>query len=79
MDPDATLRSLLKAVVAGDCEQVRELSEALTTWLDNGGFPPKTIGPWKLGQEWHVATARFVCSLAAGTLDNSLPTDKTQA
>lgn len=64
MDPDATLKSLLEAIVEGDTDTIRELSEALSTWLDNGGFPPKTIGPWKLGQDWHFNVARFICSLA---------------
>lgn len=64
MDPDATLKDLLAAVVIRDEQQVSILAEGLQNWLNNGGFPPKTIGPWKLGQDWRSALTRCVCELA---------------
>jgi antibiotic biosynthesis monooxygenase (ABM) superfamily enzyme len=60
MDPDITLNELLAAVEAGDCDRVRELADGLKQWLSQGGFPPKTIGRWKLGQIWHVAMTHAV-------------------
>ena len=64
MDPQATLRDLLDAVGDRDWDQVDELSEALLTWVQKRGFPPKTLGPKKLGRGWHRAIAEFVCYLA---------------
>lgn len=60
MDPDTALKELLEAVEAGDCDRVRELADGLKHWVSQGGFPPKTIGPWKLGQVWHVAMTHAV-------------------
>lgn len=60
MDPDAALKELLEAVEAGDCDRVRELADGLKHWLSQGGFPPKTIGTWRLGKVWHVAMAHAV-------------------
>ena len=60
MDPDAALKELLEAVKAGGCDRVRELADGLKHWLSQGGFPPKTIGTWKLGQVWHVALTHAV-------------------
>lgn len=60
MDPDAALKELLEAVEAGDTDRVRQLADGLKHWLSQGGFPPKTIGPWKLGQVWHVAMTHAV-------------------
>jgi len=64
MDPDATLQELLTAIDDGDCDRVQELAEALTGWIANGGYPPKTIGPWNLGYIWHIAIAKAVLTLA---------------
>jgi hypothetical protein len=64
MDPQATLRDLLAAVADRDWDQVDELSEALLTWLQKGGFPPQTLGPPELGRGWHRPVAEFVCYLA---------------
>lgn len=64
MDPDATLRDLLSAVEEGDPDQVNELSQALDRWIEQAGYPPKTIGPWKLGMDWHAAMTRCICQLA---------------
>lgn len=64
MDPDAALKELLDAVEAGDCDRVRELADGLRHWLSQGGYPPKTLGPWKLGQIWHVALTQSVLKLA---------------
>ena len=64
MDPQATLRDLLAAVGDRDWNQVDELSEALLTWVQKRGFPPKTVGPKELGRGWHRAIAEFVCYLA---------------
>jgi hypothetical protein len=60
MDPDTTLKELLEAVQEGNRDRVQELAEALNDWIANGGYPPKTIGPWKLGQIWHVAMTKSV-------------------
>ena len=64
MDPDAALRDLLDAVEAGNCDRVQELTEALNSWMAQGGYPPKTLGPWKLGMVWHVAVAKAIIRLA---------------
>ncbi len=64
MDPDATLKELLDAVEAGECDRVEELSDALNGWMANGGYPPKTLGPWKLGMVWHTALTKSVIRLA---------------
>ncbi|MSR59802.1 MAG: hypothetical protein EXS05_19545 [Planctomycetaceae bacterium] len=64
MDPEATLLELLSALEGHDIDQVKELARALTRWLDHGGFPPKTVGHWKLGQDWHAELTRFICRLA---------------
>ena len=64
MDPDAAFTDLFDAVEAGDCDRVSELIEALNGWFANGGYPPKTVGPWKLGMIWHIAVAKAVCRLA---------------
>lgn len=64
MDPDATFRDLLDAVEAGDCDRVTELSETLTGWIAKGGYPPKTLGPWKLGMIWHIAVTKAILRLS---------------
>jgi hypothetical protein len=64
MDPDAAFRELFDAVEAGDRDRVTELIDGLNAWLSKGGYPPKTLGPWKLGMVWHVAVAKAVFRLA---------------
>lgn len=64
MDPSATLRELIGAVEAREWERVDELADALLTWLDKRGAPPRIIGPESLGKEWHRAMATFTCRLA---------------
>ena len=64
MDPDAALKELLDATLSGDEDRVRELSSGLQQWIQNAGYPPKTIGPWKLGLDWHATLTRCVCDLA---------------
>lgn len=64
MDPDATLCELLAATVKRDWNQVDELSEALLTWLQKGGSPPRTLGPGELGRGWHRAIAELTCYVA---------------
>jgi hypothetical protein len=36
------------------------MADALDGWIANGGSPPKTIGPWKPGQIWHVAMTKTI-------------------
>ncbi len=76
MDPDATLKLLLEAIVEKNGDDIRELSRALLDWLDNGGFPPKTIGLWKLGQDWHVSMARHICAIAVSSVQSAEPSGK---
>lgn len=64
MDPQQTLNDLIGAMAEGDADRVRELSEALSTWIERGGFPPQTIGPQELGNAWHATITRCVCRLA---------------
>ncbi len=66
MDPNATLRDLLDSLKARDWDRVQELSESLLGWIEKRGFPPVTIGPAELGNEWHRAFATFVCHAALG-------------
>ena len=61
MDPNATLRDLLDALLTRNWDRVQELSEALLTWMEKRGFPPMTIGPPELGNQWHRTIATFVC------------------
>jgi len=65
MDPNANLYDLLAALKERDWDRVDELSEVLLLWMENGGFPPQTIGDAKLGKRWHQAITTFVCQLAA--------------
>lgn len=64
MDPDATLADLLSALQRRDWEVVEELSDALLTWIENGGFPPLTLGPKELGKKWHHTVTYFTCYAA---------------
>lgn len=71
MDPHSTLNDLLDAIVRRDWERVRELSDALLTWMENGGFPPEAIGSSKLGKRWHRTIATFICHAAVSRADDA--------
>jgi hypothetical protein len=64
MDPQPTWDDLLAAYADGDWEGVDELAEALSNWLDRGGFPPRATTGSDLGQDWDVAIARAACQFA---------------
>lgn len=64
MDPDCALKMLLTGLQDRDVIVIEEVARGLVRWLDQGGFPPKTIGPWKLGQAWHETLTRLVCAAA---------------
>lgn len=64
MDPQTTLSALLEALSDEDWELAMELSQALQTWIQGGGFPPTTIGAETLGQNWHRAIASAICNEA---------------
>ncbi len=51
MDPDATWTMLVDTYREEDWPQVVELSDALLSWLDRGGFTPQ-----KLSQSWGIDT-----------------------
>ena len=42
MDPNATLRELIKAATTGDSDTLRERATDLADWIDNKGFLPQT-------------------------------------
>lgn len=75
MDPDATLKALIDAVVDGDEQQVSILADALKHWLDRGGFAPTTIGPRTLGNAWHTAITRTICEIAVAFVEPSTSGD----
>jgi hypothetical protein len=64
MDPQATWDDLLDAYADKDRDRVDELADALLTWLDRGGFPPRATTGRDLGREWDVAIARAACEFA---------------
>ena len=64
MDPNIALKELFEAVEAGDCDQVRESTAAINGWIAQRGYPPHTLGPWKLGLIWHIAVTKTVLRLA---------------
>lgn len=72
MDPQQTLTDMLDAIVARDWDHVLELSDALLTWMENGGFPPEAIGSPKLGKRWHRAIATFLCHAATSRARDAL-------
>lgn len=72
MDPHQTLTNLLAAIVDRDWERVCELSEALLTWMESGGFPPEPVGPTSLGQRWHRAMTTFICHAATSRANDAL-------
>jgi hypothetical protein len=42
MDVTTTIRQLIAALLEGDRTDALELTEALDSWLDKGGFIPET-------------------------------------
>jgi hypothetical protein len=72
MDPQATLNDLLSAIGERDWDRVRELSDALLTWMERGGFPPDTVGARSLGVQWHRAVATFVCHAATSRANDAM-------
>ncbi len=64
MDPQATLTDLLQAVAERDWDRSDELAESLLTWIGNGGFPPRTIGPETMTRHWDRAVTEFLCYLS---------------
>lgn len=44
MDPQAAWDEILTAIVQRDWDRAFETSEALLSWMKNGGFPPQTSG-----------------------------------
>lgn len=40
MDPNATVTQIADALREGDMDRANELREALSEWLDTGGFDP---------------------------------------
>ncbi len=65
MDPQATWDDLLAAFADGDWLRVDELSDALLTWLQRGGFPPRATTGTDLGQDWDRTAALAACGFAA--------------
>lgn len=72
MEPHATLNDMIDAIVKRDWDRVRELSDALLTWMENGGFPPEAIGPSKLGKRWHRTIVTFICHAASSRADDAI-------
>ena len=64
MDPDATLAEMLDAIGSHDWDRVAEASRDLLAWMKRGGFPPETVGPRSLGNEWHRMVAILICRVA---------------
>lgn len=71
MDPNATLSELLAALQERDWDHVEELAALLLDWLQRRGFPPTTVGPESLGQQWHRAVATFICRAAQSKVDDA--------
>ena len=42
MDPHATLIDLLRAILEGDTDALRERADDLAAWIDKGGYRPDT-------------------------------------
>lgn len=64
MDPEAALAELVQSVQCRDWDRVEEVANGLLSCLEHRGFPPITIGPRELGDEWHRSIAIFACHLA---------------
>lgn len=64
MDPQLAWGMLLNSYSLSDWETVKEVGESLLSWLDRGGFPPKTVENFPMDRDWHVEIARFACKFA---------------
>jgi hypothetical protein len=64
MDPQASWEQLLEAYADGDWDRVEDLAEALLTWLERDGFPPRATTGSDLGQDWDRAVALAACRFA---------------
>lgn len=64
MDPQASWEQLLEVFADGDWERVDELADALLTWLERDGFPPRATTGSDLGQDWDRAVAQAACRFA---------------
>ena len=63
MDPQAAWDEMLTAIVQRDWDRAFETSEALLSWMKNGGFPPQTSAV-TMRHQWNRAMAEFGCLLA---------------
>ena len=55
MDPQATLFDILDAIKRNDRQQVSELLEALSSWIERGGFlPDLRVANGPCGTEFQV-------------------------
>jgi hypothetical protein len=64
MDPDIALSDMLDALARCDWDQVSQSAKNLLRWLNRGGFPPVTLGPKNLGDDWHRMIALLACRVA---------------
>lgn len=64
MDPQACWNDLLDSLADRDWDRVEELAEALLTWLDRGGFPPRAVTGRDLGADWDREIALAGCRFA---------------
>jgi hypothetical protein len=72
MDPQQTWLEMLEALQCEQWQEVADLAHSLCQWLDQGGFPPVTVGDQCLGSAWHRAVTVCVCRIAVWTAsDNS--------
>lgn len=62
MDPQAAWDEMLAAIVQRDWDRAFETSEALLSWMKNGGFPPQTSAV-TMRPQWNRAMAEFGCLL----------------
>ena len=65
MDPQETWRRLISAWLTSDWSEVAELTEALISWLDKGGFAPKPDYPKNMGADWDCVVVRAASSFAS--------------
>lgn len=64
MDPQTTWSALLHAWSVGDWEQVEDLAEALLTWFERNGFPPKLHRQVALGAEFNLVVTKAAAEFA---------------
>ena len=61
MDPQAAWEQLLDAYQDADWPAATQAAEALSDWLDRGGFPPQTQPQRRLDAAWNLEIARAAC------------------